>query len=217
MTSATPEPNERTARRANTYLLLALAALFWSGNHIVGRAIGGHVPPVGVSDWRLLTCALVAGLVTFFFHPGVARIGRFVRVLDAAGLAVFAIGGSLTALVLSHWYLVTPRISERPLLLATRVLIAALVIQVLLFATWLVVALDGGLPFAALTGPNALLVWLRLIVGLLFPLALTVMAYRTALTRSMESATGLLYIELAVVLASTIVAAALLMAEGQLV
>ena len=72
-------------------------------------------------------------------------------------------------------------------------------------------------PFASLTGPNALLVWLRLIVGLLFPLALTVMAYRTALTRSMESATGLLYIEFAVVLASTIVAAGLLFAEGVLV
>ena len=126
-------------------------------------------------------------------------------------------GGSLAALVLSHWYLVTPRISERPLLLATRVLIATLVIQLLLFATWQVVALDGGDPFAALTGPNALLVWLRLIVGLLFPLVLTVMAYRTALTRSMESATGLLYIEFAVVLASTIVAGALMLGEGQLV
>jgi uncharacterized membrane protein YeiH len=58
----------------------------------------GHIPPVGVSDWRLISTAVVAGLVTFFFHPGVARISRVVRVLDAAGLAVFAIGGSLKAL-----------------------------------------------------------------------------------------------------------------------
>ena len=43
------------------------------------------------------------------------------------------------------------------------------------------------------------------------------MAHRTALTRSMESATGLLYIEFAVVLASTIVAAGLMLAEGVLV
>jgi hypothetical protein len=126
-------------------------------------------------------------------------------------------GGSLAALVLSHWYLVTPRISERPLLLATQALMWALIVQILLFATWQVVPLDGGLPFADLTGPNALLVWLRLLVGLLFPLALTVMAHRTALTRSMESATGLLYIEFAVVLASTIVAAGLMLAEGVLV
>ena len=92
---------------------------------------------------------------------------------SCSSLALSAVtGGSLAALVLSHWYLVTPRISERPLLLATRVLIATLVVQLLLFATWQVVALDGGDPFAALTGPNALLVWLRLIVGLLFPLVL---------------------------------------------
>ena len=133
-------------------------------------------------------------------------------------LALSAVtGGSLVALVLSHWYLVTPRISERPLLLAARVLIVTLVVQILLFATWQVVPLEGGQPFTDLTGPNALLVWLRLIVGLLFPLALTVMAYRTALTRSMESATGLLYIEFAVVLASTIVTAALMLGEGVLV
>ena len=59
MTSATPEPNERTKARANPYLLLALAALFWSGNHIVGRAIGGHVPPVGVSAIRWLIPAIL--------------------------------------------------------------------------------------------------------------------------------------------------------------
>ena len=60
-------------------------------------------------------------------------------------------------------------------------------------------------------------VWLRLVVGLLFPLILTAMAYRTSLTRSMESATGLLYIEFALVMASTIVAAGLFFGEGLLV
>ncbi len=56
-----------------------------------------------------------------------------------------------------------------------------------------------------------------LVVGLVFPLLLTWMAYRTSLTRSMESATGLLYIEFALVMASTIVASALLFGEGLLV
>jgi uncharacterized membrane protein YeiH len=32
------------------------------------------------------------------FHPGVERISRLVRVLDAAGLAVFAVAGALKAL-----------------------------------------------------------------------------------------------------------------------
>ena len=54
-------------------------------------------------------------------------------------------------------------------------------------------------------------------VGILFPLLLCWMAWKTAQTRSMESATGLLYIELALVLASTIVGAGLAFAVGVLV
>lgn len=40
-------------------MLLALASLFWSGNHILGRAIGGHVPPIGISTVRWLIPAIV--------------------------------------------------------------------------------------------------------------------------------------------------------------
>ena len=50
-----------------------------------------------------------------------------------------------------------------------------------------------------------------------FPIVLVWMAWRTALTRSMESATGLLYINFAAVLAGTIGAAALYVSSGILV
>ena len=57
---AAREPGERMGPRfGNPYLLLAAAALFWSGNHIVGRAIGGHVPPIGVSTIRWLIPAVL--------------------------------------------------------------------------------------------------------------------------------------------------------------
>ena len=126
-------------------------------------------------------------------------------------------GGSLAAVILAHWYLVTPRISEQPLVLTTRLLTVAISLQLLLFLVWLAVGYPSGAPFAALTGPQALFVWLRLLVGILFPLLLCWMAWKTAQTRSMESATGLLYIELALVLASTIVGAGLAFAVGVLV
>ncbi|MFV2064178.1 MAG: hypothetical protein ACC726_11810 [Chloroflexota bacterium] len=133
-------------------------------------------------------------------------------------LALSAVtGGSLAAVVLAHWYLVTPKISERPLILTTQLLMWALLIQLLVFAAWLAAGIPAGEPFEALTGDNAVFVWLRLTVGLAFPLVLVWMAYRTALTRSMESATGLLYIEFAAVMASTIVAAGLYFGEGLLV
>jgi hypothetical protein len=92
-----------------------------------------------------------------------------------------------------------------------------LVVQLLLFGVWLAAGIPEANPFEALTGPNMVFVWLRLIVGLVFPLVLVAMAYRTAMTRSMESATGLLYIEFALVMASTIVAGGLLFGEGLLV
>ena len=44
---------------ANAYLLLALTSLFWSGNHIVGRAIAGEVPPLGISTLRWLIPILI--------------------------------------------------------------------------------------------------------------------------------------------------------------
>lgn len=133
-------------------------------------------------------------------------------------LALAAVtGGSVGAVILAHWYLVTPRISERPLLLATKLLVGTLAIQLLLFAVWTATGIPSGPPFGALTGANAILVWLRLLVGIVAPLVLAWMAWKTALTRSMESATGLLYIELTLVLASTIVAAGLALGTGLLV
>lgn len=40
------------------YLYLTLAALFWSGNFVVGRAVRGRIPPLGLAFWRW-TAALV--------------------------------------------------------------------------------------------------------------------------------------------------------------
>jgi hypothetical protein len=128
-----------------------------------------------------------------------------------------ATGGSLAAVILGHWYLVTPKISDKPLVLQAKLLIGVIGLQVLLFIVW--TTLGGGPgqgPFDAFTSGNLLLVVLRLLVTLLFPLVLCWMAWRTALTRSMESATGLLYINLAAVMAGTIGAAALYVSSGLL-
>jgi hypothetical protein len=183
-------------------------------------AIGAFIYPIGLSrGWLGLGLAGAgAGLAL-----GVAAFGWAPTAVDAVPLLVqlamlsLVTGGSLAAVVLGHWYLVTPKISEEPLILQARALMALIGLQVLLFIVWTTL---GGGPgqgaFDAFSGGNLLLVVLRLLVSLLFPLVLTWMAWRTAITRSMESSTGLLYINLAAVMAGTIGAAALYLSSGLL-
>jgi uncharacterized membrane protein YeiH len=85
-------------KRLDLFGVLVLAATAALGGGVMRDLLIGETPPVGISDWRLVGAAALAGLVTFVFHPGVARISKVVRVLDAAGLATFAVGGSLKAL-----------------------------------------------------------------------------------------------------------------------
>jgi drug/metabolite transporter (DMT)-like permease len=47
-----PTATEPAARRAPAPLLLAVAALLWSGNFVLGRAVAGRVPPVALAFWR---------------------------------------------------------------------------------------------------------------------------------------------------------------------
>ncbi len=46
-----PKPPSR-ARHVPAPLLLAIAALLWSGNFVIGRAVAGRVPPVALAFWR---------------------------------------------------------------------------------------------------------------------------------------------------------------------
>jgi hypothetical protein len=136
-------------------------------------------------------------------------------------LAVLAIatGGVFAAMILGHWYLVTPKLPEAPLILISQSLLVVVALQVVLFAVWVSTGAGpgGGGPFAVLVGPWALFVWLRLIVGLLFPLVVSWAAVQTARSRSMESATGLLYINVGTIAAGTILAAGLYFGAGLLV
>jgi hypothetical protein len=122
-------------------------------------------------------------------------------------------------MILGHWYLVTPKLPEGPLILISRILLGVVGLQVVLFAVWAATGAGpgGGGPFAVLVGQWALFVWLRLIVGLAMPLVVTWAAIQTARTRSMESATGLLYIDLGLIASGTILAAGLYFGAGLLV
>jgi len=76
----------------NPYVLLALASLFWSGNHIVGRAIGGHVPPIGISAVRWFIPAV---LMWPFVRHHLARDWPAIRTHWRSLLWLGVTGGSL--------------------------------------------------------------------------------------------------------------------------
>jgi drug/metabolite transporter (DMT)-like permease len=48
---------------AAAYILLPTAAGCWAGNHIIARAIAGHVPPASLSVVRWLVVALILGAI----------------------------------------------------------------------------------------------------------------------------------------------------------
>jgi hypothetical protein len=180
---------------------------------------------VAVARRRRATAIGVAGLIaagaTLSFGAMAWGGGIFGAVPLLLQLAVLAIatGGVFAAMILGHWYLVTPKLPEAPLILISRSLLAVVALQVVLFAVWVATgAGPGGVgPFAVLGGQWALFVWLRFVVGLIFPLVVSWAAVQTARTRSMESATGLLYINVGTIAAGTILAAGLYFGAGLLV
>ncbi|MGA8047419.1 MAG: trimeric intracellular cation channel family protein [Dermatophilaceae bacterium] len=101
--------------RLDLFGVLVLAWVTGLGGGIIRDLLLGATPPVGISDWRLVLAGLVAGLLVFTFHGRlrtvaqrrprrVGLVSRLVKVLDAGGLALFAVSGSLKAIQLgSPW------------------------------------------------------------------------------------------------------------------
>jgi uncharacterized membrane protein YeiH len=78
--------------------VLVLAGITGLGGGFLRDVLIGAVPPAALADWRYLLVPVVAGLVTFWFHPALGRRERLVNVFDAAGLGLFCVTGALKAL-----------------------------------------------------------------------------------------------------------------------
>lgn len=157
--------------------------------------------------------AMVLGALSW----GAGALGAATLAVQLLALAA-ATGGVFAAMILGHWYLVTPRLPTGPALLLARVLGGVIALQLVLFVLWVGLGLGTSHPpLEPLTGPWALFVWLRLVVSLVLPLVVSWAAVQTVRTRSMESATGLLYINVGLIAAGTIDAAGLYFGAGLLV
>jgi hypothetical protein len=191
----------RAAVTAFFLLTLPTTWFIWREDPARGRALGVMTAAVAVS--ALVLAAAVVRLPTWGYAGALLSL-----VAGAASLGAVSLG-----MTLGHWYLVTPRLPEKPLNELTLLLLAVVAVQSVL------VAVNALLPARTVpVGPDVapislganLWFWLRVAVGLLFPLALAFMAWQSSAVRAMMSATGLLYIAMGAVLAGEVLARALL-------
>ena len=128
-------------------------------------------------------------------------------------VGAMALGLVSEAMLLGHWYLVKPKLPAQPLQELTFLLLAILVLQAaLLVLNATVPARDAPESTALLAGSLASnpAFWLRVGVGLLFPLALAYMAWQSSRENAMMSATGLLYIAVGAVFTGELLARGIL-------
>ena len=204
------DPTWDAPRRAALLAFCAIAAL---------ALVARRIRPAVARPMELLALAsAILTIATGALAWGGGTLGTLGLLVELATLFA-ATGGVFAAMILGHWYLVTPKLPEAPLILLSRALLAVVGAQLILFVAWVATGAGpaDGAPFSALTGQYAMFVWLRLIVGLVFPLIVCWAALKTAETRSMESATGLLYINVGTIAAGTILAAGLYFGAGLLV
>ncbi|MGH2416827.1 MAG: hypothetical protein ACRDFY_00700, partial [Candidatus Limnocylindria bacterium] len=148
----------------------------------------------------------LAALVVLASAGGSRNVPLFATQLVTAALALGAVNA---AMLLGHWYLVTPKLSPAPLRRMMWLLIGSLVLQGLLFG--LALALVGT---DALAGGMGWLTWLRLGVGILLPIGITVLAMLASRAPSLQASTGLLYIGLALIMAGSIAGASITYLTG---
>ncbi len=92
-----------TAAIAGNLDFLGLMVLAFStalAGGIIRDLLIGAVPPSSLRDWRYAATAFAGGAIVFFMHRFVVGIpGQVIMVLDAGGLALFAVAGTEKALL----------------------------------------------------------------------------------------------------------------------
>ncbi len=85
-------------RRLDMFGVLVLAGAAALAGGVARDLLIGAVPPLALSNTNLLAVALASGIVAFFAHGALERIGKPVMVLDAIGLGLFSVASCDKAL-----------------------------------------------------------------------------------------------------------------------
>ena len=85
-------------KRLDLFGVVFVGAVAALGGGIVRDLLLGAVPPYALTHWVYLVVAVLAAILLFRLHPQFNRLRRTVLVLDAAGLGLFTVTGTLKAL-----------------------------------------------------------------------------------------------------------------------
>jgi len=136
-----------------------------------------------------LTLVCLTGLSALILNLNTAHLSYFV-------LNAFFIGSLSYAMILGHWYLVTPKISEVPLLTAIKVFWVFISLKLLLATSS---SLIGSEVFDSVQWKsdymfNWIIYSMRFLWGYVALLILSVFAWKLTKIRSIQSSTGVLYV-----------------------
>jgi hypothetical protein len=160
----------------------------------------GRGPSTASEAVTLLAAVLVLAGITAAFWPlaGSPLNGAGIALMVALSAAV--LGAATTGMLLGHWYLVTPALTNRPLLHAIGVLLVSLVLQAAVVPLTLggVGRGSGSLTHALGLSPVLSVLWA--LGSVVLPLAAGGLALATCRLRSFMSTTGLLYLAMIAIL-----------------
>ena len=202
------------ARTSFFALLLAEAAIavYWI---TVGRGLASIRPAiVGVG--------LTAGVVTLVAQALALTAARALpmQVLTVASFLSSAafLGGTCTAMILGHWYLVIPSLQVRHLQSIVVVHIASMVVRIAVVAAAVFTGIALWQPGLGpsfrhyIMSLDGIFFWQRVLFGLLGPAILSYLTWETAKIRSTQSATGILYVDFFTVVVGEVLAKYVLLA-----
>ena len=200
------------AALASVAIAEAAAVLYWA---TVGRTLASIRPAIVAVACAggLLALVFQALDVTSGWSPTVAAL-TVASFVTSAGL----LGGTCTAMILGHWYLVIPSMKVSYLQAMVKLHIASLVLRVAVVAAAIFVAVVTWQPGL---GPSfrhyaqsldGIFFWMRMLFGLAGPAVLAYLTWETAKIQSTQSATGILYVDLFTVVVGELLAKAVLLA-----
>jgi len=152
---------------------------------------------LGLPQFGRGLCALMAAVsLGMLAWSGFSTLGPIEALARMAGAAWM--GATLTAMLLGHYYLTAPAMSIAPLSVLIRGMFAGLGLR--LATTIAPFVLGQSTEGMSLDAFSALWLGMRVVMGYAGTFLATYLAWRTAAIRSTQSATGILYIALALLL-----------------